>query len=199
MKESQMRDLYTAVLKVSNDSKLESVPAPAKPAYTLAAARMNQIVEFVRAVAKPVGQGTTVKICVASLADQRRMLEKLAPSLSFADAFAGNRFRTLRLGEKAVRTQAAAATEIISIPGSEALPDLEFFFGAETKPKADARAVVNGSWGPFRLISQEKHCFATDGGKTWLCPVEVIAGESHSYFVLSLQFEFPIPSVDQWP
>ena len=199
MKESQMRELYTAVQKVENDMKLESVPGPAKPAYAVAAARMSQVVDFVHAVAKPMGQGTTVKICVASLSDQRRMLERLAPGLSFADAFAGNRFRTLRLGEKAVRTQAATATEIVSLAGSEALPELEFFFGAETRLKADARTVINGSWGALRLISQEKHCAAVDGGKTWLCPVEVSAGESHSYFILCLQFEQPIPTVDQWP
>jgi DNA polymerase III delta prime subunit len=199
MKESQMRELYTAVQKVENDIKLDAVPGPAKPAYTAEAARMGQVVDFVHAVAKPIGQGTTVKVCVASLSDQRRMLERLAPGLSFADAFAGSRFRTLRLGEKAVRTQAAGAAEIISIAGSEALPELEFFFGAETKPKADAKTAVNGSWGPYRLLSQEKHCLATDAGRTWLCPVEVIFGESHSYFVLCLQFDQPIPPVDQWP
>ena len=199
MKESQMRELYSDLQRVANDAKLESVPGSAKPAYATAAARMNQVVEFVRTVARPMGQGATVRICVAGLADQRRMLERLAPGLSFADAFAGNRFRTLRLGEKAVRTQAAAASEIVAIACSETLPELEFFFGAETKPKADARAAINGSWGALRLISQEKHSLAADGGKTWLCPVEVIAGEARSYFVLSFQFEQPIPPVDQWP
>ena len=98
-----------------------------------------------------------------------------------------------------MRTQSAAATEILTIPSSDPLPALEFFVGAETKPKIDARATVNGSWGPLRLISQEKHCLSLDGGKTWLCPVDVIAGATRSYFVLSLQFEQPIPSLDQWP
>jgi DNA polymerase III delta prime subunit len=199
MKEAQMRELYADLQKVANDAKLDSVPATAKPAYAIAAARMNQVVDFVRTVGRPTGQSAPVKICIASLADQRRLLERLAPSLSFAEAFAGNRFRTLRLGEKAVRTQAAVATEIVTIAGSSTLPELEFFFGAETKPKADARAAISGTWGTFRLISQEKHCMATDGGKTWLCPVEVIAGETRSYFVLSFQFDQPIPSVDQWP
>jgi len=199
MKEAQMCELYADLQNALADGKIEGAPESAKTAYARLVARINQITDFVRVVAKPSGLGSTVKISVASLTDQRRMLEKIAPSLSFADAFAGNRFRTLRLGNRAVRTQAAAATEVTAVIGSESLPELEFFVGAETKPKADARATISGSWGPLRLIAQEKHCMATDGGKTWLCPVEVVTGESRSYFVLSLQFEQPIPPVDQWP
>ncbi|MFT3867637.1 MAG: type VI secretion protein IcmF/TssM N-terminal domain-containing protein [Nibricoccus sp.] len=199
MKEAQMRELYADLQNAVADGKVESVPESAKTAYTRLAARISQVTDFVRNVAKPSGLGCTVKIGVASLTDQRRLLEKIAPSLSFADAFAGNRFRTLRLGSKAVRTQVATASDITAILGSEALPECEFFVGAETKPKADARAAVTGSWGPLRLIAQEKNCLATDGGKTWLCPIEVATGETRSYFVLTLQFEQPIPPVDQWP
>ena len=194
-----MRELFADLQNAAADGKVEGVPESAKSAYARLAARINQVTDFVRLVARPSGVGTTVKIGVASLTDQRRLLEKVAPSRSFADAFAGNRFRTLRLGNKAVRTQTGVASEITAVIGSEALPELEFFIGAETKPKADARATINGSWGPMRLIAQEKFCVATDGGKTWLCPVEVVTGESRSYFVLSLQFEQPIPPVDRWP
>jgi hypothetical protein len=160
---------------------------------------MNQLVDFVRSVSRPSGVGAPVKVCVARLADQRSMLERLAPGVPFADTFAGNRFRTLRLGDKSVRTQAATPTEIVTISASDTLPTLEFFLGAETKPKAEAHAVINGTWGVLRLLSQEKHCMATDGGKTWLCPIEVVSSEMRSYFVLSFEFEQPVPSVDQWP
>ena len=193
MKESQMRELYSDLQKVVNDEKIDAI------AYPTAVARMKQVVEFVHTVALPTGRGAMVKICVASLADQRRVIELLVPGMPFADAFAGNRFRTLRFGEKAVRTQASVPTEITTFIGSDALPELEFFFGAETKVKADSRIGINGTWGPFRLISQEKRCIVTDGGKTWLCPITVLDGETRCYFVLSLQFEQPLPPVEQWP
>ncbi|MFT3784274.1 MAG: type VI secretion protein IcmF/TssM N-terminal domain-containing protein [Nibricoccus sp.] len=199
MKEAQMRELFGDLQNAAADGKVENVPESAKTVYARLAARINQVTGFVRAVAKPTGQGAMVKVSVASLSDQRRLLEKIAPSLSFADAFAGNRFRTLRFGDKAVRTQAATAAEITTVIGSEQMPELEFFMGAETKPKGDARASVSGNWGPLRLIGQEKNCMPLDGGKTWLCPVEIISGESRTYFVLSLQFEQPVPTVDQWP
>jgi len=199
MKENQMRDLYADLQRAANDAKLEAVPTPARTAYAKVAVRINQIVDFVHAISRPSGTGANVKVCVASLADQRWMIERLAPGMRFADVFAGNRFRTIRMGEKAARTQAAASTEIFAIPASNALPTFEFFTGAETKPKADAHAVINGTWAVLRLISQEKHCIATDGGKTWLCPIEVVSGETRSYFVLSFEFEQPIPAIDQWP
>lgn len=198
MKEVQMRELYADLESVIADGKLDGVPESAKSAYLRLAARIKQVTDFVRTVAKPEGQGVTVKIGVASLSDQRRMLEKIVPNQSFAEAFAGNRFRTLRLGDKAVRTQVGMAMDVTAVIGSDSLPELEFFIGAETKPKADVRTTINGSWGALRLIAQEKNCVATDGGKTWLCPVEVNSGDSRTYFVLSLQFEQPIPPVTQW-
>jgi hypothetical protein len=79
------------------------------------------------------------------------------------------------------------------------LPELEFFVGAETKPRADARAAVSGTWGPLRVLTQSKGCVSTEGGKIWLCPVEVVAGETRTYFVLTLRFEQPVPPLEQWP
>ncbi|MBK9991116.1 MAG: hypothetical protein IPP19_10365 [Verrucomicrobia bacterium] len=199
MKEAQMREFYALVEGIAGDGKLDTMPPSAKTAYAKLAGRINHVVDLVRAVALPTGQGVSVKISAASLADQRKVIEKLVPGMAFAEVFAGNRFRSIRMGEKAVRTQGANATEILTVSASDALPALEFFVGAETKPKTDTRVSVTGTWAPLRLIAQEKGCVRLDGGRTWLCPIEVVTAEAKTYFVLSLQFEQAVPALDQWP
>ncbi len=199
MKEAQMRVIYDLMNVVAVDAKLEAVPLSARSAYAKLSERISRLGEFVRAVAQVSGQGVSVKICAAGLADQRRVLERLVPGMPFAEAFAGNRFRSIRMGEKAMRTQNGQTAEIMTVNASDPLPPLEFFMGAETKNKADAQCGVSGSWAPLRYITQGKNCTRLDGGRTWLCPIEVVLPEARTYYVLCLQFEHPVPPFDQWP
>jgi hypothetical protein len=196
---SQASVLYDDLQKIAVDPKLDEVPLMARKPYETSLARAQRFRAFIMAIVKPSGEPNMVRISVAKQADQQSVIERLYPDSTFSQMFAGYVFRTLRMGDKDVRTQVADTTQILAMPMSSELPPLEFFFGADATAKPDAKVPVPGSWGVFRLMLRKSIRVAEAEGRTWLCPVEFDDGTSKRCFVLSLQFETPLPEIEYWP
>jgi hypothetical protein len=199
LQQSQASALYSDLQKIAVDPKLDEVPLMARKAYETSSTRAQRFRNFMTAVTKPSGEANMVRISIAGQPDQQRIIERLYRDSVFTQVFAGFVFRTLRMGDKTMRTQVAETTEILAMPMSGALPPLEFFLGADAKDTPDAEAPLPGSWGVFRLMLNKGIRLPEGEGRTWLCPVEFDDGEGKRCLVLTLQFETPLPEIEFWP
>jgi hypothetical protein len=180
------------------DLQLPDVPDAARDSFALTEQRVNRLLPVSDALVVGDGEPAPLRLGLVSFADQRKNLVERRLTADFGATFAGNLWRSLRIGGRAFRTQVGADTEIFRTTVAETLPDLEFFLGADPKPEADARYTFEPGWSALRLLRQD--AFRRPGGREWEVVVRLKddAGVDQ-LLLLWVALEKPLPEPENWP
>ncbi|MDR1497344.1 MAG: hypothetical protein LBS59_02840 [Puniceicoccales bacterium] len=146
-----------------------------------------------------------VKIVVPDRSVQQTVLGR-SGIVDFNQKFAGNIWRTLRLGTSPVRVPDSASTRlepILTLKVADTFPTLELFHGADAKSTPDAFRAFSQPWTSISLIASAKGVIRKNDGYTWLAPITITDtsdAKSAEYFLaLQFQFEKPLPELSDWP
>jgi hypothetical protein len=174
------------------------VPAAFRAGHDLAVERTAKTYEVIDTLTADDGSPAPVKISVVNYAGQRKFITEQGLSADFTAAFAGNTWRTVRMAGRAVRTQPAADAGLASARVTDRFPPLELFFAADDNPAPDAVHAFTEDWTALRLIKAKST--RDPDGRGWQTPVSTKDETGAALFlILGLQFERPLPPLDDWP
>lgn len=180
------------------DLQISSVPENSRPSFDLTAKRVNAVSAVTDVLINGEGEPTTVKLLLPAFNDQRKGIVDRGLTQQFAASFAGNLWRSVRVGGRAFRTQVPADTELAKASVVDTLPQLEFFIAPDVKAEADARYTFEPGWSAFRMFKAD--VIRRPGGKEWEAVVRLKDDTGAEQFLLVLfQFEKPLPEMSDWP
>jgi hypothetical protein len=140
----------------------------------------------------------SVAITLISFADQKKLMSSRLNSDEFAPNYIGFYWRTMRIGANRLSTEATGGADLGKFPLADSQFTIDFFRGVDD-PKPDRTFSFTSDWAVMRLLHQS-YTHRRDGGKDWEVMLPLVDGAGKQRFLfLLLQFEKPLPEVNDWP
>jgi len=176
------------------------LPARLSSALDLLETRVQRLTAISEALLNDEGKPATVTLTLLNDADQRRsLLRQIAPD-EFGAKFVGRLWRMIRVNNKPFRTEARTNEELARLTTADSSLTIDFFLGVEDR-QPDRTFALNVDWAVLQMLQQPSVRRQT-GGKEWeivLAIKEKDGAAAERYLIVLLQFEKPLPELDQWP
>jgi hypothetical protein len=198
MTSASIKEADTFLKESRTDLQISQVPDAARASFDLTTKRVIALSGIDDALVTPEGDPVTVSLLLVGFNDQRKGVVDRGLTQQFAASFAGNLWRSMRMGGRAFRTQVGSDTEIYKAQVSDTFPALELFLAPDVKAQPDSRYNFEPNWSALRLLRSDS--IRRPGGKDWEAVLRMKDDTGTDQFLLVVcQFPKALPEVADWP